>query len=131
MLLPFLALVFIIIDTCYGIFIQSTLQSAVQAGANYAASDTANGLLAGIESTVQAQSLNLVQSGNVTVNFYAPTDMTTALGGAAVLNAAGNVVQVSISYPFSPLAPLFRSGAAINLSATAATVLAATPPPSL
>jgi Flp pilus assembly protein TadG len=135
MLLPFLALVFIIIDASYGIFLNSTLQYAVQAGVNYAALDTANGLMAGIQSTVQTQSLNLIpQSGNpLVVNFFAPASMTVPLptGGATAPNQAGNVVQVSATYAFAPLAPLFRSGATINLTATAASVLTANPPPSL
>ncbi len=132
MLLPFLALVFIIIDTSYGIFLQSELQSAVQAGANYAATDTTGGLVSGIQSAVETQSLNLVPAGNVTVNFYAPTDMTAKLPtGSGVPNLAGNVVEVDAQYLFTPLAPLFRSSAAITLTASASTVLAASPAPSL
>jgi Flp pilus assembly protein TadG len=133
MMLPFLALVFLIIDTAFGLFVNSTLQYAVQAGANYAALDTANGLMAGIENTVQAQSLNLIPASNVTINFFAPTNMTTPLptSGGPAPNQAGNVVQLSVSYPFAPLAPLFRSGATITLTATAASVLTAYPPPSL
>jgi acyl-coenzyme A thioesterase PaaI-like protein len=129
MMLPFLALVFLIIDTAFGIFLNSTLQYAVQAGANYAALDTANGLMAGIETTVQAQ----IQPVNLTINFFAPASMTTPLPlvGGPVPNQAGNVVQINATYRFAPLAPLFRSGATITLTATAASVLTAYPPPSL
>ena len=128
MMLPFLALVFIIIDTSYGIFLQATLQNAVQAGVTYATTDTADGLVTGIQSAVLTQSMNLAPAA--TVNFYAPANLTTPVTGAAA-NQAGNVVQVQVTYQFKPLAPLFRSGAAITLTATAAGVLAANPPPSL
>jgi Flp pilus assembly protein TadG len=133
MMLPFFALVFIIIDTAFGIFLNSTLQYAVQAGANYAALDTAPGLMAGIQSTVQTQSLSLIQPANLTINFFAPTNMTTPLptSGGPAPNQAGNVVQLNATYQFAPLAPLFRSGAAITLTASAASVLTAYPPPSL
>jgi Flp pilus assembly protein TadG len=124
MLLPFFALILLVVDTAYGLFIRATLQYAVEAGANYAASDTANGLLSGINQTVKAQSMNLLQPANVTVSFYA-TD------GTVSTNLTGNLVQVSASYSFAPLAPLFRSAASIPLSATAAAVLTASPPPSL
>jgi len=129
MLLPFLALVFIIIDASYGIFLNSTLQYAVQAGVNYAALDTAHPLMAGIQSTVETS----IQPTTLTVNFFAPASMTVPLPqvGGPVPNQAGNVVQVSATYVFAPLAPLFRSANTITLTATAASVLAANPPPSL
>jgi hypothetical protein len=130
-LLPLLALFFLIIDTAYGLFLNATLQYAAQAGVNYAATDIANPLSAGIQSTVLAQSYNL--NPNIVINFFAPTSLTTPLpqNGPTAPNQPGNVVQVGVTYQFAPLAPLFRSGAAITLSATAASVLVANPPPSL
>jgi Flp pilus assembly protein TadG len=130
-MLPFLALVFLIVDTSYGIFIKATLQYAVQAGASYAAVDTAGGLLTGIRSTVSSQSLNLIAPSAVNVNFYAASDTSTPLTGAATPNQPGNIVEIDVSYSFAPLAPLFRSGAAIPLTASAASVLTTSPPPSL
>jgi Flp pilus assembly protein TadG len=128
MMLPFLALVFIIIDASYGLFINATLQYAVQAGVTAAStdSDTAVNVQALVTSTVITQSLNLAQPGNIVVSFYTP-DMNPA-GGNAVPNQTGNVVEVNVTYPFSPLAPLFREGLPpITLTATAATVLTAPP----
>jgi len=123
-MLPFLALVFVIIDTAYGIFLQATLQNAVQMAASFAASDSATSLSAGIESTVQGQ----LPSATVSESYYTPTNLTTALApGAAGSSAAGNVVEVDAYYTFAPLAPLFRSSATIQLSATASAVLAAYP----
>jgi Flp pilus assembly protein TadG len=129
MMLPFLALVFLIVDTSYAIFVKATLQYAVQAGATYAATDTTNGLTSAVQSYVSAQSLSLVSASSVNVNFYTPAMATPGAGTTA--NASGNIVQISVTYAFSPLAPLFRSGASINLTASAASVLTANPPPSL
>ena len=132
-MLPFLALVFLIIDTSYGIFLQATLQNAVQMAASFAASDPSAGspgatsLSAGIQSAVQTQ---LPAATITAVNYYAPANLTTPLGGASVLNAAGNVVEIDAAYTFTPLAPLFRNCGICQytLSATASTVLAAYPP---
>ncbi len=124
-MLPFLALVFLIVDTAYGIFLQATLQNAVQSAASFAALDSNTSLSAGISNAVLTQ----LPSATVAVNYYAPaTSLTTPLVGVPVPNVAGNVVEVDATYQFAPLAPLFRSGATINLSATASTVLAAYPP---
>jgi Flp pilus assembly protein TadG len=127
MMLPFLALVFIIIDASYGLFINATLQYAVQAGVTVASTDsnTAAGVMSDVQNAVNTKSLNLIPASSVVVTFYTP-DMNPA-GGNPVPNQTGNVVQASVTYPFSPLAPLFRSGAAITLTATAASVLTAPP----
>lgn len=128
MMLPFLALVLLIIDASYGLFINATLQYAVQAGVTYAStdSDTAANVAAAVTNTVVAQSLNLAQPANITVSFLAPATMKPVQPGA-LLNQTGNVVEATVTYQFSPLAPLFRSGAAITLTATAASVLTAPP----
>jgi Flp pilus assembly protein TadG len=123
-LLPFLALVFLIIDTSWGIFLQATLQNAVQMAASAAASDSSTSLSALIQSTVQGQ----LPSATVSESYYTPTNLTTPLApGAVGSSAAGNVIEVDAHYTFAPLAPLFRSGATIPLSATASAVLAAYP----
>lgn len=126
MMLPFLALVFLIIDTSYALFINASLQYAAQAGVTAASidSDTAAGVQALVTSTVVANSFNLNPS--ITVNFYTPTMGTPRPG--TPLNQTGNVVEATVNYNFAPLAPLFRSGA-IPLSATAASVLTAPPTP--
>jgi len=127
MMLPFLALVFIIIDASYGLFINATLQYAVQAGVTVASTDsnTAAGVVSDVQNAVNAQSLNLIPVSSVTVTFYTP-DMNPA-GGNAVPNQTNNIVQANVTYQFSPLAPLFRSGLPITLTATATSVLTAPP----
>jgi Flp pilus assembly protein TadG len=119
MMLPFFALIFLIIDTSYGLFLKASLQYAVQQGASLAAADTNSSIQGLINTTVQAQ------LPNSTVNpvvYYAPDGSVTGS------NASGNLVQVSAYYQFSPLAPLFRSAATITLTASATSVLTANPP---
>jgi len=125
MMLPFFALVFVIIDTSYGLFLKATLQYAVQQGVSYGAT---GGTTAGIQSTVQTQSLGLVPSANVNVNFYTPSTDNTNPTPLAGSDAAGNIVEVDVTYQFSPLAPLFRSGMAIPITASAGTMVQVTPP---
>ena len=89
MMLPFLALVFLVIDCAYGLFINATLQYAVQAGVTYAStdSDTAANVMTGVQNTVNTSSLNLVPAANVTVNFYTPS--MVLMNNAAVPNQTG------------------------------------------
>jgi Flp pilus assembly protein TadG len=119
MLLPFFALVFLLIDASYGLFLRASLQYAVQQGASLAAADTNTSLTGLVDNTVTA----LLPSAAVNpVIFYGPD------GSATASNASGNLVQVSATYPFTPLAPLFRSGLTITLTASATSVLTANPP---
>jgi len=142
MILPFLALFFLLIDTCYAIFVKATIQYAVQAGVNDAITFNGSGLLADVQNTVATQSLNLVGGtgsvGTLTISFYAPPSRNNAgvsfVGSGNSVpgaNQVGNIVQIDASYPFYPVAPLFRSHAVINFTASSASVLAVFPPPSL
>jgi len=138
MILPFLALFFLLIDTCYAIFVKATLQYAVQAGVNDAITYTHSGLINEVKNTVSTQSLNLIPPGNVTVSFFAPsvslTQPVTVGSNGVIPNQAGNIVEVDVSYNFYPLAPLFRTTGQfgyLTFSATSASVLAVFPPPSL
>jgi len=135
MIVPFLALFFLMLDTCYAIFVKANLQYAVQQGVNDAIVFNGSGLVANVESTVAG----LAPSNSVvTVKFYSPpgvdsngnvTPATIASGAGA--NQAGHIVEVDVTYGFAPLAPLFRSGATISFSASSAAVLVISPPPSL
>jgi Flp pilus assembly protein TadG len=105
MFLPLFALVFLTIDTAWGLFVKATLQHAVQAGARCAAVSCVTGPV----STVQTQSLGLATTVNVT---YTPSSDVNGVRFTAI--------QVTAPYTFSPLAPLFRSGApTIDMTATA------------
>lgn len=124
-MLPFLALVFLIVDTSYALFLRATLQYAVQQGVNYAATGGGAGgsVSAAVQSLVNTRSLNLIPASSVTVSYKAP-DLTAATGTGA--NAYGNLIEADVTYSFTPLAPLFRSGNPINLSASASAVILTT-----
>ncbi len=136
MLLPLMALVFLVIDTSYAIFVQATLQFAAQAAANVVSQGATNGVsqLALVNSTLQQQSLGLSQSSNATVavSFSTAASPGTALSsGVANRNAYGNIVSVSLTYQFSPLAPLFRSANPIPIVANASAFIQSTAAPAL
>lgn len=104
-LTPFLALVFLVFDTAWGVFVKATLQNAAQSGARYAVTGTQFASVASIQAYVAAQSAGLVQASTVQVSY--PTS-----GGATV-------VLVTIPYTYSPLATILPSLVPINLTATA------------
>jgi Flp pilus assembly protein TadG len=126
MFLPFFALVFLTIDTAWGLFVKATIQHAVHEGVRFGITGQPGDA---IKAKVNSESLNLLAlaGSTVTVTYL---DATTL---ASAPNNPGNLVQITATYPFSPLAPLFRSGATINLTATSADVIEGFPgttPPS-
>ena len=127
-MLPFFAMVFLVIDGAWGLFIKSTLQQAVREGVRYAVTGQVSGALgqvASIEAVVKKQALGLLnsQSATLTVHFLNPSTLAD-LGTAAGANQGGNIVEVEVTgYQFKPLAPLFRSSASIAFNVTAADVI--------
>jgi len=129
MLLPFLALGFIVLDTAWGMFVKATLQHAIQEGVRYGVTGQVSGNLgqaASIEAVVQAQSLGLLtgsQSGTLSVQYLDATTLAPTNN-----NQGGNLVQVSVTnYQITPLAPLLRSGTAIPVTVTAADKIEGSP----
>jgi Flp pilus assembly protein TadG len=118
-LLPTLALILAFVDFSLMLFRRSTLQNAVREGCRYAVTfqtQTAAGVPLGqdtsIENVVQQYAMNFVTTADspqhIFVNYYAPTDLNTAIttGG----NVPGNVVEVSVqNITFAWLAPLSGS----------------------
>jgi Flp pilus assembly protein TadG len=128
-ILPFFALAFLVMDAAWGLFIKSTLQQAVREGVRYAVTGQVSGALgqvASIEAVVKTQALGLLngsQAASLSVHFLSPSTLAD-LGTAAGANQGGNIVEVQVSgYQFQPLAPLFRSSAAIAFNVTAADVI--------
>jgi len=121
MLLPFLALGFLVLDAGWGMFIKATLQNAVQEGVRYGVTGQVSagmGQIASIKSVVTSASLGLLtgsQAGTLSVQFL---DATTLQPTAS--NVGGNLVQVSVTaWQLTPLAPLLRSGKAVPVTVTA------------
>jgi Flp pilus assembly protein TadG len=118
-LLPTLALILAFVDFSLMLFRRSTLQNAVREGCRYAVtfqtqvvSGTQLGQDASIENVVQQYAMNFVTAADspqhIFVNYYAPTNLNTAIVGGG--NVPGNVVEVSVqNISFAWLAPLSGS----------------------
>jgi Flp pilus assembly protein TadG len=127
-MLPFFAMVFLVMDAAWGLFIKSTLQQAVREGVRYAVTGQQ---VSSITSTVQTQALGFLNSQLTTlsVRFLNPSTLAdiTANPGA---NQGGNIVEVDVTgFQFSPLAPLFTSAASITFNVSAADVIEGSAPP--
>ena len=149
-LVPVLAFTFGIFDIGLMQFRWMTLQNAVREGSRYAvtfATDGTHGQDLSIKETVEQYGLGMVKASDspatIFVNYYAPTAVNTAIScdthvsgcSAAGGNIPGNIVEVSVSAPFSWMAPLsgtygpnntYASGA-FTLNPSAADVLGGYP----
>jgi Flp pilus assembly protein TadG len=142
-LLVFLGFIFLITDLSMGILAKMTLQHAVRSGVRYAITSQTSGSLgqvASIKQVVQAQSMGFLSasaaSTYVTVTFCSVNTNPPVCGLTGVgSNLAGNLVIVSVNaWPFTPIAPVLHSGAAIPLSVSAGDLIessgsGASPPP--
>lgn len=120
MMLPFMALAFLIIDTSWSLVIKATLQHAVREGVRYAVTGQtsgSNGQIASIEQVVQTQSLGLLtgsQSGTLSVQFLDPNTLATTTS-----NQGGNLVEVAVTnYQITPIAALLTSSAPVSVTVT-------------
>lgn len=124
----FCALLFLVVDTGWGVFVKATLQHAVAEGVRYGITGQTSGGLgqaASIQAVVQSHAMGLLnsQAGTIAIRYYNPN--TLAQTGS---NAAGNMVEVSVeNYQFTPLAPLLRSANAISITARATDIIEPSP----
>jgi hypothetical protein len=135
-LIVFFALLFLVLDAGWTLFVKATLQHAVAEGVRYGVtSQTSGGMgqVASIKGIVQWHALGLLsgdQSGKIAVRFV---DAGTLVETGN--NIGGNVVEVSVeNYQITPLAPLLRSSTPISVTVRAADLLEPSPggiPPSL
>ena len=115
---PMFAMVFLLVDVGWSIFVKATLQAAVREGARYAMTgrtSTGGGQLSSVKSVVQNYAMGLLdggQSGTITIQFYTPDTLTPTAS-----NQGGNLVVVSVvNYPFTPLAPFLHAGQTVYLT---------------
>jgi Flp pilus assembly protein TadG len=124
-LLPYLAILFVLFDASWAIFAKATLQYAVRTGVRYgvtvtgtqasAAGETLTQMVKGV---VQGNAIGLLQGTSglayIQVHYWAEdpasgtgvTDVSGNLNG----NQPGNIMQVSVSnYPLPGLLPRFYS----------------------
>jgi Flp pilus assembly protein TadG len=124
-LLPLLAIIFLLIDTAWMIFARASLQEAARQAVRFGITGQApGGLNAAIRLVAQQHSFGFITSANaatvVSIRYTAPSDSTTALSGCSA-TSGGNVLQVSISgVTLRPMAPLLRSNSPLSLSANSA-----------
>lgn len=130
MLVPFLALAFLVVDAGWAIFIKASLQHAVREGTRYAVTgQTQNGLgqSASIQAVVKKYAFGLLdgtQANTLTINCWKPADAKPSPADSTQCNVGGNVVEVSVQgYSITPLAPLLRSGNPVVFTVRAADIV--------
>jgi len=128
-ILPLLAFVFLIMDTAWVLFAQSTLQHAVCEGVRYAVTGqtmAGMGQDASIRTVIISDAFGFVTqatSSNIAINYFNPTTLASTQS-----NAGGNVVQIIISgVNVYPLGPIWRSATAMTLSARSSDVMESSP----
>jgi hypothetical protein len=112
-----------IVDFIMPIFIGTMFNHAVRAGVRYAITyRVSSGMnhTQSIQKVVQANSAGFLSGSTglskIQVKFYSPSSFQQLTGSNA--NAGGNIVEVSISgYNWGWLAPIFRSGSPLAVSA--------------
>ncbi len=129
MMLPFLALGFMTLDSAWAVLVRATLQHAVREGVRYGVTGQTsgnNGQIASIKAVAVSQAMGLLsgsQADTLSVTFLNPGTLT-----ATTSNNGGNIVQVSVTgYQVAPLAPLLRPATALTVSVTAADVIEGSP----
>jgi Flp pilus assembly protein TadG len=132
-LLPLIAMVFLILDMAWAFFVRATLQNAVREGVRYAITDqtmTGFGQDASIKTIVQQNAMGLLSGSTGTsliyIQYYLPNTLAPVSGGNS--NAAGNVVKISVQgYPLPPLGPILRNPAPLSLGAQSFDVMGGAP----
>lgn len=133
-LLPLLAVVFLIMDICWVFFAQASLQYAVGSGVRYAITNN-NLSEASIKSVVQQNAMGFLsgQTGldEITVNYYSPANPSGSPLTGAAATAGGNLIEVSVSgITVNPLGFMWPGGpTSISLAASSTDVIESPPPP--
>ncbi len=129
-ILPLLAIVFLILDASWVIFAKASLQYSVREGVRYAVtSQTISGMGQddSIKTVVQQHAFGFLNNasdlGKIGINYYDPNSLT-----ATNSNAGGNVVEISVDgVSIYPMGPIWRSATAIDLSARSSDVMEGSP----
>lgn len=138
-ILPLLAVMFVIIDTAWVFFAQASLQHAVQVGVRYAITSNVMkgplglplGLDASIKSVVQQNAMGFLAGDDglrkISVNFYSPANPSKPVTGIGS-DVGGNFVEVSVQgVQVNALGPIWSGPASIFLGARATDVMESSP----
>ncbi len=134
-LLPLLAVVFLIMDICWVFFAQASLQYAVGSGVRYAITNN-NLSEASIKSVVQENAMGFLSGPNgldeITVNYYSAANPSGSPLKGAAATAGGNVVEVSVKgVTINPLGFVWPGGpTSISLTASSTDIIESSPPSS-
>lgn len=132
LILPLLALLFMIVDVAWFIFGWACIQEGAREGVRYAITGSGQAetsLDAAITAVVIQNSFGFANSNGIAVHYYpsngySASGTPAALDGSAGATAVGNVVTVVVpSLSLQSFGPLFRAVSPINLSASASDVL--------
>jgi len=136
LLLPLMAVVFVIMDIAWVCFAKESLQHAVQVGVRSAITGYLPSGVTGqdgyIKSIVQQNAMGFLPGADglskITINYYSPSTANQALTGNGS-NAGGNVIEVSVQgASVSLLGPvLIDSGTSVVLNATSSDVMEGSP----
>lgn len=128
-LVPFLGLMFLLMDIAFLVYVRNTLQHAVREGVRFAiTSRTFDGLGhdASIRRVVIRESMGLLSQEDaerIRIRYYDPESLEET-----DLNLGGYIVEVSIeNYPYQPLAYLLRKRDPILITVRAADRMEAQP----
>ncbi len=129
-LLPFLAILFLLIDLCLVIFLKATFQHAVREGVRYAMTGrTMEGLGhdASIRRVVQQYAIGFLggQEGaeKIKIRYFVPGTLAETSS-----NAGGNIVEISIEgFSWRPIVPLFKSPDPVTISARSTGIMEPSP----
>jgi len=127
-LVPLLLMTFFVLDMGMSLFLQSTFQRAVRAGARYGITGqntTGPGQDDSIRTIVQQNALGFLGTAGglaaIKVRFIDP-----ATGGpaSAPMNIPGNILEVSVEgWQFNPFGQLGRLGSKLDITATSFDVI--------
>lgn len=136
-LLPMMAFVFLIMDVAWVCFAQASLQHAVQVGVRTAVVNPvpkSGGQDAYLKTIVQQNAMGFL-AGNegldaITINYYTPSDLKTAILPKNGGNSGGNVIEIVVNnVPVSSLGPILReSSPKLYLHASSSDVMEGSAP---
>lgn len=100
-LIPLLAVVFLIMDIAWLYFAQASLQFAVQTGVRYAVTGQGTNATQAtlIKQKVQSSAMGFLSGpvglSKITINYYSPSNLTAPLTSPTA-NARGNVISIRV-----------------------------------
>jgi Flp pilus assembly protein TadG len=130
-MIPMFGILFLTLDLAWMLFARATLQYAVREGVRYAVTGqtmTGLGQDDSIRTVVQQSSMGILSgsggASKIAITYFDPN----ANLAATASNAGGNVVQVSANgVSVFPMAPLFRSGSPLSMTAVSSDVVESSP----